>query len=67
VSYGHADKIARSGKESGEQHFPADLTPKTEDTFSTRPVALPPEWYARLDLVPVLRGHDIGALYRWLN
>ena len=65
MSYGHADKIARSGKEPGDQQPPADRPPKP--TKAAQPGDLTPDWYASPELAPVLCGHDIGALYRWLN
>ena len=69
MGYGHADNIAHSGNECGERPPPADEPPETTkaDASSTPLVALPPQWYARPHLHPVLTGHDIGALYRWLN
>ncbi|MGH3991413.1 MAG: helix-turn-helix domain-containing protein, partial [Pseudonocardiaceae bacterium] len=59
MGYGHADNLARGGAQRGEQ--------KPETTKAERPGALAPDWYAAPGLVPVLTGHDIGALFRWLN
>jgi hypothetical protein len=68
VSYGHADKIVHSGTAPSNQPPPADPPPETPaETSSTRQVVLPPQWYTRAELAPVLWGHDIGALFRWLN
>jgi len=55
LSYGHADKIARTTARPSEASRDIPALP------------LAPEWYARPELRPVLTGHDIGALYRALN
>ena len=69
MGYGHANNIAHSGNEPGERPPRADQPrePTKADLSSTPLVALPPRWYARPELHPVLTGRGISALYRWLN
>ncbi|MGH4014077.1 MAG: helix-turn-helix domain-containing protein [Pseudonocardiaceae bacterium] len=69
MSDGHADNLARSGNEPGDQKPSADRPQETKaDTSSgTHTLRIPPQWYARPELAPVLIGHDVGALYRALT
>jgi hypothetical protein len=65
MSYGHADSLAHGGREPSDQHPAAQQLSDT--TKADWPGDLAPDWYATPNLVPVLTGHDIGGLYRWLN
>ncbi|MGH4013666.1 MAG: helix-turn-helix domain-containing protein [Pseudonocardiaceae bacterium] len=61
MSYGHADNLARGGAQRGEH----EQTPQTAK--AEQPGALAPDWYAAPGLLSVLTGHDVGALFRWVN
>ncbi|MGQ0775271.1 MAG: helix-turn-helix domain-containing protein [Pseudonocardiales bacterium] len=70
MSYGHADKIARNGHQPGEQAPPVDQPPETTKAATSgddRTSPVPPEWYARPELQPVLTGHDFATLFRALG
>jgi transcriptional regulator with XRE-family HTH domain len=67
MSYGHADNLARGGPQRGEQIPPADRPETTSEGKPGEDVPVAPDWYVRPELAPMLTGHDIGALYRWLN
>ncbi|MCA1604227.1 MAG: helix-turn-helix domain-containing protein, partial [Acidobacteria bacterium] len=67
MSYGHADNLARSGAKPGEQTPPADPPEPTTTAQLGGSPPVPPGWYARPELAPVLIGHDVGALFRALN
>lgn len=66
MSYGHADNFAHGGPPRGERTSPADR-PDTAAAKPAESTPVPSDWYARPELAPALTGHDIGALYRWLN
>jgi len=65
MSYGHADKIIHGGDEPAGQQSGADRPP--EPAQAGAPGDLAPDWYAAPELAPVLAGHDVCGLYRWLN
>ena len=67
MSYGHADNLARNGKEPGDQKAPADRPPETKPNTCGEGPPVPPQWYARAELRPVLISHDIAALIRALS
>ncbi|MFN2497275.1 MAG: helix-turn-helix domain-containing protein [Pseudonocardiaceae bacterium] len=70
MSYGHADHLARGGQEPGDRKGPADRPPETSNADTsggTRTPPVPPEWYARPELRPVLIGHDMATLIRALS
>jgi transcriptional regulator with XRE-family HTH domain len=65
MSYGHAHHLARSSQHRGKQ--PPSPASRPPETTPDPPGILAPDWYTTPELVPILTGRDIGALYRWLN
>ncbi len=63
MSYGHADKIARNGKEPGDQQPPADQSRETTKK-ADKPGGLAADWYTSPELAPVLTGCDAGVSQR---